>query len=91
MKIKLNLHQRFLVANELGELESTKDNIKSALNLIETLGITREEAEDPDLNLAYNQDTGLFEYNKDFDKIVEVEIEDDMLLSLESKLNVKLH
>lgn len=90
MLIKLNLRQRVSVLNELGEFESTKNHINVVLPLVDKLGITKEEAEDPNLKLEYDQATGTFNYDVDYDKYVELEIPNEIVTMLEERLNVKL-
>lgn len=90
MKYELNLHKRFALVNSIGDLISTKSNFRKCIDLVEKLGITKEEAEDPNLQLVYNESDNTFNYNENYDKIIEVdsdEIPNELLDYLKELIN----
>jgi hypothetical protein len=90
MKYELNLHKRFALVNFIGDLISTKVNFKKSIELVEKLGITKNEAEDPNLQLVYNEQDNTFKYNEDYDKIIEIdsdEIPSELIEYVERLIN----
>lgn len=79
MQITLNITDRFNLINTIGELRSDRETLSRLDSLLSTLALTRDEASDPSLALRFNQENGSFEYNIEYDKLVSVNIDDDLL------------
>ena len=79
MLLQLTIDERFEFINRIGLLPSTKKSLVLLDDLIETLTITKDEAEDPNLNLSFNPETGSFNYNEEYAPKLEVELSDEIL------------
>lgn len=78
VKISLTIEQRFEFINRIGFLKSTKESLILMDGLIDKLLLTEEETKDPNLALSFNQTTGEFDYNEKYDKLLEIELTEDI-------------
>lgn len=84
MKLSLTLNQRLQAIDEIGELYSRKETLPKFNDLLNALSLSKSEASDPNLKLQYNVKEKKFTYDVDFAKLLEIDIDPELINEVES-------